>query len=620
MGHSIMTTLNTTANISPLPSGDYIFRVAGLNNIGQGDFSTINTAMPIPDPYFGNVSLLMHMDETNFTDSSNNTKNITVQGSATISNVQSKFGGSSAYFDGSSYITAGTSNDWDLSSGNFTIEGWVYNSGINQYRGVVGVRQNGAGHGWCLYIHSNNTFYTGSSIVGQSYTDRQLNTTIIPENTWTHFALVKNHTGYRLYVNGISGPLLALTNGFNYQSSQPLVIGALGSQGEYPFLGYIDEIRITKGIARYNNNFTPSPVPFPVSPIITISSQPSNQIAISGNATFSVTSTVSLGATLSYQWQKKKGNALFSNIVGATSNSLLLSNLTEADNNGEIYRCEIMSSGAVKLFTNSVVLTVPPVDAAVAEYLVVGGGGGGGSDLGGGGGAGGYKTDNMVLNPNTNYQVVVGLGGSQNISGGNSTLGLITMPGGGGATQYGTNGGSGSGSHSSLAPGVATAPTFGGLGNNGANGVTTGGGGSSSGGGGGAGSAGVAGTVNNGGAGGSGAENSITGTAVYYAAGGGGGVWGGNGGSGGSGIGGSGASSGAGSSASPANRGSGGGGGSSANPGGGSGSAGVVIVAYPDTFGVLSIDNTLTYDEPVRSGYRVYRFTAGSGNITLSST
>jgi hypothetical protein len=53
--------------------------------------------------------------------------------------------------------------------------------------------------------------------------------------------------------------------------------------------------------------------------------------------------------------------------------------------------------------------------------------------------------------------------------------------------------------------------------------------------------------------------------------------------------------------------------GSTANSGG----SGVVIIAYPDTFAALtSIGGGLTYDQPSRSGYRVYRFTQGTGNIS----
>jgi hypothetical protein len=51
---------------------------------------------------------------------------------------------------------------------------------------------------------------------------------------------------------------------------------------------------------------------------------------------------------------------------------------------------------------------------------------------------------------------------------------------------------------------------------------------------------------------------------------------------------------------------------------GGEGSAGVVIIAYPDTYPALSsIGGGLTYNQPSRAGYRVYRFTAGTDTITF---
>jgi hypothetical protein len=70
-----------------------------------------------------------------------------------------------------------------------------------------------------------------------------------------------------------------------------------------------------------------------------------------------------------------------------------------------------------------------------------------------------------------------------------------------------------------------------------------------------------------------------------------------------------------------ANTGSGGGGSQASTTGdfvGGNGGSGVVILAYPNTYpAITTIPGTLTYDQPTRSGYRVYRFTSGSGTITL---
>ena len=290
------------------------------------------------------------------------------------------------------------------------------------------------------------------------------------------------------------------------------------------------------------------------------------------------------------------------------------------------------------------------------EVLMVGGGGGGGAQVGGGGGAGGliYSASHGVIRGSQSL-VTIGTGGIggtwQGASGGsrpgsygtNTVFGGWTAFGGGGGGGHGSNdpasgsdglitqsgrpGGSGGGGGANSSNGVAgsstqTSPSGAtGYGNAGGTGTVANWAG---GGGGGAGGAGANSTANNGGAGGAGRQYSITGTALFYA-GGGGGCGNGNlatGAVGGSGVGGDGkgntdnsntqvATNGA------TNTGSGGGGTRDTGPGG-SGGSGVVVLAYPDTFpAITTIPGTLTYNQPTRSGYRVYRFTAGSGTITF---
>ena len=94
------------------------------------------------------------------------------------------------------------------------------------------------------------------------------------------------------------------------------------------------------------------------------------------------------------------------------------------------------------------------------------------------------------------------------------------------------------------------------------------------------------------------------------------------GGGGGTGAGGynafAGGGGGAGGSAGTANTGGGGGGGGSPATTGATGGSGVVVIAYLNTFPApTSISGGLTYDQPSRSGYRVYRFTAGTGTVTF---
>jgi hypothetical protein len=282
------------------------------------------------------------------------------------------------------------------------------------------------------------------------------------------------------------------------------------------------------------------------------------------------------------------------------------------------------------------------------EILVVAGGGGGGGRAGGGGGAGGLIYSNSTnLSRNSTYLITVGTGGAGGLGGGapgsqgetngsngtNSILGSYTAIGGGGGargeTVPGNNGGSGGGSGYGGARGVATS----GQGFDGGLSQMTGTYAYKQGGGGGAGGIGGDGLANGKiGDGGIGLQYSITGTAQFYAAGGGGGghepinsSLANNGqGIGGSGVGGNGGfPSGSDAAGTQGVDGTGSGGGGTWSNGGGSydaarGGNGVVVIAYSNTFpAITTIPGTLTYDQPTRSGYRVYRFTAGSGTITF---
>lgn len=271
------------------------------------------------------------------------------------------------------------------------------------------------------------------------------------------------------------------------------------------------------------------------------------------------------------------------------------------------------------------------------EYLVVAGGGGGAGRHAGGGGGGGMRSGSLTL---SEFAVTVtvgsgGLGAANNegsaiaYNGENSVFSSITSLGGGrgGCNGFASAvGGSGGGGNDG-ANATGSAGTSG-QGNSGGNGGGTYAGGA----GGGAGANGNNSSGGTGGAGGAGLANSITGTSVTYAGGGGGGGWENNSfGAGGSGGGGAGSAGngtagngtrGIKATSGTANTGGGGGGGGveigGVTGGGGNGGSGVVVIAYLDSLpAITTIPNTLTYDQPTRSGYRVYRFTAGSGTVTF---
>jgi hypothetical protein len=337
----------------------------------------------------------------------------------------------------------------------------------------------------------------------------------------------------------------------------------------------------------------------------------------------------------SVSYSVASGSTLPSGVTLNSSTGVISGTLPEIATN-TTYNFTINASDGLNTVPRT--FSISSLDAIVMDYLVVGGGGGSGVQRRGGGGAGGMLTGTRSFAKNSGFTVTVGNGGAANNSSQtfstaeNSVLSNLIAYGGGcgaadngGSTQAnGQPGGSGGGGLGDSSPyGVGGAGTAG-QGNNGGSGQGATAPNYGAGGGGGAGSVGGNGNTNTPGNGGDGLASSITGTSTYYAGGGGGGYYQSTSGyrsTGGLGGGGRGAANGTSAENGAANTGGGGGGGyngGGGNQNGGAGGSGVVILAYPDTLPALSnIPGTLTYNQPSRSGYRVYRFTAGSGTVTV---
>lgn len=223
------------------------------------------------DPFWNETVLLMHMNgannSTTFTDVRG--KTVTAFDNAKISTAQSKFGGSSAYFDGASdYISIPDSADFDFGSGPFTVEMWIYPTSTSSQRLFMGQSDSGGSNysPFRLEIVSGNYNFlisqTGSAWAGGTGTL----TAPATANTWTHIALVRLDTTVTLYVDGAAKGSRTIS-GAIFNSASPMLIGA-GNAGGFAFAGYIDELRVTKGAARYTRDFAPPKLPFPDSEFV----------------------------------------------------------------------------------------------------------------------------------------------------------------------------------------------------------------------------------------------------------------------------------------------------------------------------------------------------------------
>lgn len=215
------------------------------------------------DPYFANVSLLLHGDgangSTTIVDSSPTPKSVTAFGNAQISTAQSKFGGASIAFDNTGdYLVPASSADLILGS-TWTVECWWYLNavGTSSSRNSL-LLSGGLNSAGSLGIYQEAGAFLNVRAGGATSDVRSSNNSIVSLE-WQHIAISTLNNVATIYINGVqngSGPI----NGPVTASVSR--IGSIGI-GEYDTSGYIDDLRITKGVARYTSNFTPPTAPFP---------------------------------------------------------------------------------------------------------------------------------------------------------------------------------------------------------------------------------------------------------------------------------------------------------------------------------------------------------------------
>lgn len=222
----------------------------------------------MPDGYFSNVSLLLHANgsdgSTTFTDNSSNAHTCTANGNAQIDTAQSKFGGSSALFDGTTdWISVPDHASLQFGSGNFTVEGWIRPNALSGLRMLYSKRPAvGTGRAGV------NLYHNGTTLVGEATTDAGASWNVVisggtlSTGSWQHVAITRSGSTWRLFLDGT---LLASAtdSGTVHDAANPVFIGAMPSAGSSCFNGWIDDLRVTKGVARYTAAFTPPSSEFP---------------------------------------------------------------------------------------------------------------------------------------------------------------------------------------------------------------------------------------------------------------------------------------------------------------------------------------------------------------------
>jgi hypothetical protein len=177
-------------------------------------------------------------------------------GSAQVSTSVVKYGTGSISFNGSTdYLVAPSNPIYNFGTEDFTIEGWVYfNSASSAVMLVSSNYNSGTGAGGWAFIYRGDISSLSMSVNSNvTYTKSWSPST----STWYHVAVCRSGTSLRLFVNGTQLGTTS-TSSDNITGATTLVVaGNLGGGTNLTLNGYLDDIRITNGYARYTANFTP---------------------------------------------------------------------------------------------------------------------------------------------------------------------------------------------------------------------------------------------------------------------------------------------------------------------------------------------------------------------------
>ena len=234
----------------------------------------------VGDVYFPQTKLLLPFNGANgattTTDSSNSDNSVTFAGTAQLSTAQSKFGGSSILLDGNSdYITV-TNSDLNLGGASFTLELWVYlNGGIGSLMTFYS-DYSGNSNGAAIQKSTGNVVWVTLSGDGLDI----IGTTTLTTGQWYHIALSGSDGSYKLFLNGTQEGSTFTGSATSGSSTKNIGNFYYSSTGQIRFFdGYIDDFRITKGVARYTSNFTP-----PTSAHLTSAGDVNKQIIVNSAA------------------------------------------------------------------------------------------------------------------------------------------------------------------------------------------------------------------------------------------------------------------------------------------------------------------------------------------------
>lgn len=231
--------------------------------VGTAVYTSAFTPPTAPLTAISGTSLLT-CQSNRFIDNSTNAFTLTVNGTPSVQRFN-PFGtstayttsviGGSGYFDGSGdYLSLASNAAFQFGTGDFTVEGWFYQTADNTYPSALELGPHISGNA-ILFI----TKYAGNATI---YSNGFYGATTTTLNQWNHIAWVRSSGSLKIYVNGVSPAGVAFTNNLT-DTSTGIAVGKSLSVGSaaYDYSGYMSNMRVVKGTAVYTANFTPPTTP-----------------------------------------------------------------------------------------------------------------------------------------------------------------------------------------------------------------------------------------------------------------------------------------------------------------------------------------------------------------------
>ena len=243
------------------------FKVYQISSIvGRGVGASASAVMTGNDPYFANVVLLMPMTGTNggttFTDLKGHS--VTRNGDAVTSTARYVGTlGSSALFDGTTdYLSIPASADFNMGTGDFCIESWVYiaaNSAVNGSgdKAAMIFSANYSGLGYIEFMINGGGANTGDAMGVWNGSVWQGQLCTISQGAWHHVAVSRQSGVITFYLDGNSIGTYPWAVQFGHNSASLGIGGRIFGSYNDCLNGNLGPLRVTKGVARYTSNFTP---------------------------------------------------------------------------------------------------------------------------------------------------------------------------------------------------------------------------------------------------------------------------------------------------------------------------------------------------------------------------